>query len=457
VDYLPLYARVNNQSCLVVGGGEIAARKIALLCRANASVTIVAPDVSDATRELVDNHQLELITRQYRSDDIRGHMLVVSATDIEAVNRRVFEDCVAARVLVNSVDMPALSNVIFPALIDRSPVIVAVSTGGSSPTLARIVRSWIEARLPARLGRLAEFIAARRSLIKDRLQSIPERQVFWERIINGSVAEQIFRGDEAGARAAFDDSDNRPRNGFVALVGAGPGDPELLTLKALRLLQSADVVLYDNLVNRGILDYVRRDAQLTYVGKKWRAASTRQEQIHELMLEHARDGLNVVRLKGGDPFIFGRGGEELEALTQAGIECFAVPGITAASGTASYAGIPLTHRDASQSVRFVTGHRASNRTNLDWPELAKPDQTIVIYMGLPGLEQIFSNLMLHGASPELPAAVIEQATLPSQRVVIGTLSNLAAKVRAAEMQGPTTIVIGEVVAHRVSGIPAEDS
>jgi len=456
VDYLPLFVRVNNQSCLVVGGGEIAARKIALLCRANASVTIVAPDVSAATQELVDNHQLERITRQYRSDDIRGHMLVVSATDIEAVNRQVYEDCVAARVLVNSVDMPALSNVIFPALIDRSPVIVAVSTGGSSPTLARIVRSWIEARLPARLGRLAEFIAARRSLIKDRLQSIPERQVFWERIINGSVAEQIFRGDEAGARAAFDDSDNRARNGFVALVGAGPGDPELLTLKALRLLQSADVVLYDNLVNRGILDYVRRDAQLTYVGKKWRAASTRQEQIHELMLEHARDGLNVVRLKGGDPFIFGRGGEELEALTQAGIECFAVPGITAASGTASYAGIPLTHRDASQSVRFVTGHRASNRTNLDWPELAKPDQTIVIDMGLPGLEQIFSNLMLHGASPELPAAVIEQATLPSQRVVIGTLSNLAAKVRAAEMQGPTTIVIGEVVAHRVSGIPAED-
>jgi uroporphyrin-III C-methyltransferase/precorrin-2 dehydrogenase/sirohydrochlorin ferrochelatase len=449
VDYLPLFARVDGRSCLVIGGGDIAARKISLLCRAGAAVTVIAPKIASATRELIAEHNLEVFERGYEPADLDDRALVVSATDSEAVNRTIFEYCSDRGQLINSVDQPALSNVIFPALVDRSPVIVAVSTGGSSPTLARIVRSWIEARLPNRLGSLAEFIRARRDAVKARLGSIPERQQFWERIINGSVAEQIYRGDDTGAEQAFE-NESPSRSGFVALVGAGPGDPELLTLKALRLLQAADVVLYDNLVNRDILDYVRRDAELTYVGKKWRAASTRQEDIHQLMLEHARAGLNVVRLKGGDPFIFGRGGEELEALTAAGVECFAVPGITAASGTASYAGIPLTHRDAAQSVRFVTGHRASNRTNLDWPELAKPDQTVVIYMGLSGLEEIFANLIEHGASPSLPAAVIEQATLPIQRVVTGTLSDLAARVREAGIKGPTTIVVGEVVAHRIA-------
>ncbi len=438
----------------MVGGGEIAARKISLLCRAEADVTVVSPEVSAATARLIETHQIELISREYRIDDIQDRQLIVSATDIEAVNRQVFADASAAGLLVNSVDMPALSNVIFPALIERSPVIVAVSTGGASPTLARIVRSWIEARLPARLGVLAEFIRERRDAVKQRLKSIPERQVFWERIINGPAAEQLFRGNEDAAALHTDqllqEAVDAPNTGSVVLVGAGPGDPELLTLKALRLLQSADVVLYDNLVNRDILDYVRRDAELIYVGKKWRAASTRQEDIHQLMVAHARDGLNVVRLKGGDPFVFGRGGEELEALIAAGITCSAVPGITAASGTASYAGIPLTHRDAAQSVRFVTGHRASNRTNLDWPELAKSDQTVVIYMGLSGLDEICENLLSHGAAGDLPAAVIEKATLPSQRVVVGTLTDLAAKVRAAGLKGPTTIVIGQVVAHRVN-------
>jgi len=454
MDYLPLFASVRNRPCLVVGGGETARRKISLLCRAGADVLIVAPRLGDATRALAEAHHIEVRDRAYRTEDIAGMHLVVSATDDEEVNARVFNDCENAGVLVNSVDRPALSNVIFPALIDRSPVLVAVSTGGSSPTLARSVRGWIEARLPAGLGRLAEFIRARRDRIKAELPDVSARQAFWERVIDGDIAEAIFRGSEASADAAFDRAateaaTGRATTGTVALVGAGPGDPELLTLKALRLLQSADVILYDNLVNRRILDYARRDAELTYVGKKWRAASTRQESIHELMISHARAGRNVVRLKGGDPFIFGRGGEEMEALLEVGIGCTVVPGITAASGAASYAGIPLTHRDAAQSVRFVTGHRAENRTNLDWPELAKPDQTVVIYMGLPGLEEICARLIDHGARPDTPAALIEKATLPEQRVVTGTLSDLAAKVRSSDIGGPTTIVIGEVVAHRV--------
>ncbi|HEY5645003.1 MAG TPA: siroheme synthase CysG [Pseudomonadales bacterium] len=451
MNYLPLFVRLAGEPVLVVGGGEVAARKISLLCRAGASVRIVAPRLGTETAELVAAHRLVVEQRAYESSDVQSVRLVVSATDDEAVNARVFEDCVAAGKLINSVDRPDLSNAIFPAVVDRSPVLVAVSTGGASPTLARVVRGWLEARLPARLGALAEFVRARRDLVKSRVGGVAARQRLWQKVLTGPVAEHVYQGNLASAEAAFDSQLVGPAGdqGWVALVGAGPGDPELLTLKALRLLQAADVVLYDNLVNRQILDFARRDAELTYVGKKWRSPSTRQESIHQLMVEQAAAGRCVVRLKGGDPFIFGRGGEEVEALVAAGLQVIAVPGITAATGSASYAGIPLTYREVSQSVRFVTGHRAENRINLDWPELAKPGQTVVLYMGLSGIEEIFASLVRHGRAPSTPAALIEKATLPEQRVVIGTLADLAAKVRAAGVRGPTTIIVGEVVAHRV--------
>jgi uroporphyrin-III C-methyltransferase/precorrin-2 dehydrogenase/sirohydrochlorin ferrochelatase len=454
VDYLPLFVRLKDRSVLVVGGGEIAARKVALLCRAGAAVHIVAPELGEQTRNLLEEHGLSHAARTYRSEDIADAALVVSATDDDAVNLQVFEDCVAAGKLVNSVDRPDRSNVIFPSLVDRSPVIVAVSTGGASPTLARVVRGWLEARLPSRLGALAGFVRERREAVGKRLATVADRQRFWDRVANGPVAERVLAGDEAAAAVRFDEeletSADAETSGWVALVGAGPGDPELLTLKAMRLLQSADVVLYDNLVNRAILDYARRDAELTYVGKKWRAPSTRQESINALMVEEAQKGRAVVRLKGGDPFIFGRGGEEVEALVAAGVEVVAVPGVTAATGAASYAGIPLTYRDISQSVRFVTGHRAANRTNLDWPELAKPHQTVVLYMGLPGLDDILSALIEHGRAPDTPAALVEKATLPEQKVVVGTLSDLGEKVRAAEVAGPTMIIVGEVVSFRAT-------
>jgi len=454
VDYLPLFVRLKGEPVLVVGGGEVAARKIALLCRAGAAVRIVAPEVADETAELVAEHGLTVTVRGYETADIDPVRLVVSATDDHVVNARIYEDCVAAGKLVNSVDRPGLSNVIFPSIVDRSPVIVAVSTGGASPTLARVVRGWLEARLPARLGALAEFVRQRRDKVKARIVTIAARQQFWERVLTGPVAEHVYRGADEAAAASFDELVAKPdaSRGWVALVGAGPGDPELLTLKALRLLQSADVVLYDNLVNRQILDYARRDAELTYVGKKWREPSTRQESIHRLMVEHATAGRCVVRLKGGDPFIFGRGGEEAEVLAAAGVEVLAVPGITAATGSSSYAGIPLTYREVSQSVRFVTGHRAENRINLDWPELARAGQTVVLYMGLSGIEEIFAALIRHGRAPETPAALVEKATLPEQRVVVGTLADLAGKVRAAGVKGPTTIIVGEVVAYRSGAI-----
>ncbi len=451
MDYLPLFVRLKEQPVLVVGGGEVAARKISLLCRAGAQVRIVSPELADATQALVTEYNLSTHARAYQSTDVEGVRLVVSATDDEQVNAQVHADCIAAGVAINSVDRPSLSTVIFPSIVDRSPVLVAISTGGASPTMARIVRGWLEARLPARLGALAEFVRGRRDRVKSLVPTIAGRQELWQRVIEGPAAEAVFRGDDRAADDAFDAALTAQETGWVAIVGAGPGDPELLTLKALRLIQSADVILYDNLVNRQILDYARRDAEQIYVGKKWRAPSTRQEAINQLMREQALAGRAVVRLKGGDPFIFGRGGEEVEVLIEAGVNVVAVPGITAASGSASYAGIPLTYRDVSLSVRFVTGHRAENRINLDWPELARPGQTVVLYMGLSGIEEIFASLIEHGRSPDTPAALVEKATYPEQRVIVGTLTDLAGKVREAGIKGPTTIIVGEVVAHRMGG------
>jgi uroporphyrin-III C-methyltransferase / precorrin-2 dehydrogenase / sirohydrochlorin ferrochelatase len=452
MDYLPLFLDMRGKPCLLVGGGEIARRKLELLVRAGAMVEIVAPRLSEGTRRLADAHGVVIAERPFAPRDVAQRYLVVAATDDADVNRQVFEAGTAAHTLVNSVDQPALSSAIFPALIDRSPVLVAVSTGGSSPTLARLVRSWIEARLPPRLGALAEFVGSRRPRVQERLADVPARQRLWQKAISGPMAEAVYRGDQPAAERAFDEllaAADRPRGvGMVALVGAGPGDPELLTLKGLRLLQEADVVLYDNLVNRAVLDYARRDAERIYVGKRRKFHGIRQEGINDLLVTHARAGHHVVRLKGGDPFIFGRGGEEIEALAAAGIDCIVVPGITAGLGAASYAGIPLTHRTVSQSVRFVTGHRQDDRINLDWPELARPDQTLVIYMGLPGLEEILQKLIGHGMPPQTPAALVEKATLPEQRIIVGTAADLAERVRAAAVTGPTTAIIGNVVSYR---------
>jgi uroporphyrin-III C-methyltransferase/precorrin-2 dehydrogenase/sirohydrochlorin ferrochelatase len=454
MDYLPLYLDLKQRPCLVVGGGEIARRKIELLLRAGASIFIVALEIAPRTQELAAAHDLTVVRRAFRPGDVEGNYLVIAATNDREVNKTVYEMCVARHILINSVDQPDISNAIFPSIIDRSPVLVAVSTGGSSPTLARVVRGWIEARLPPRLGALAEFLGERRSRVQGQLAEVRERQTFWERIINGPAAEKLLLGDERAAADAFESELNlgpgHARVGSVALVGAGPGDPELLTLKGLRLLQTADVVLYDNLANDQLLEYARRDAEKVYVGKRRKFPGIRQEGINALLLEHAKAGKSVVRLKGGDPFIFGRGGEEIETLAEQGIDCMVVPGITAAVGSASYAGIPLTHRDVSQSVRFVTGHRVYDHVNLDWPELAKPGQTLVIYMGLTWLEEILQKLVNNGMPPTTPAALVEKATLPDQRVITGTIVDLAKRVRTDNVVGPTTIIIGEVVGYRVS-------
>ncbi|MGA1370764.1 MAG: siroheme synthase CysG [Pseudomonadales bacterium] len=457
MDYLPLNIDLRGRRCLIVGGGEIAARKLELLLAADASVTVVAPDLNARVRALARDHDLALVQRAFEPGDLEDQLLVVAATDSAEVNRRVFELANARNQLVNSVDQPTLSNCIFPAIIDRSPVIVSVSTGGSSPTLARTVRGWIEARLPPGLGALAAFIGARRSSVKAAVAGVAERQVLWGRFLAGVGPDLVYQGDEAGADRELDTLTKAMVRGFdkpgssrgaVYLLGAGPGDPELLTLKAHRLLQQADVVLYDNLVDRRIVDLARRDAERIYVGKRRTDHGIGQKGIHERLILEARAGRQVVRLKGGDPYIFARGGEELEAVVAEGIPCIVVPGITAALGAASYAGIPLTHRELSQSVRFVTGHRVEDRINLDWPELAKPGQTLVIYMGRGGLGEILQQLVDHGMPESMPAALVANATLTTQRVIQGTLLTLAERVSAAELSGPTITIVGEVVSLR---------
>jgi len=452
MDYLPLFVAMSGRRCLVVGGAEVARRKIELLHEVGATVTVVAPHITGEVRAAVTRHGGTLLTRAFETNDVEGSVLVIAATSDRVVNAAVHAAAVAAGVLVNTVDDPALCTAIFPSIVDRDPVIVAISTGGRSPTLASVVRGWIEMRLPPRLGALAEFARRFRDRVKQRLTTVEARRGFWRGIVDGPVAEAVFAGRMAEAEQRLLERLEvaAPGPGLVSLVGAGPGDPDLLTLKALRCLQQADVILYDNLVSDGVLALARRDSRKVYVGKRAGLPTMRQAAINRLLLEEARKGLRVVRLKGGDPFIFGRGGEEIETLAVEGVPHEVVPGITAALGCAAYAGIPLTHRDVAQSVRFVTGHRRDDVVNLDWPELAKPGQTLVVYMGLLGIEEICRKLTAHGRDPGTPVALISRGTLPDQQVIVTTLAGLPDALAVQEIHGPTTTLIGEVVALRQS-------
>ena len=439
MDYLPLFHKLTDVRCVVVGGGVVAARKVKLLQAASASIVVIAPALCEALTEQRDAGVLEHVNRTFQVEDLADASLVIAATNDEDVNRLVSEQAQARRIPVNVVDNAALSTVIFPSIVDRNPLLIAISSSGRAPTLARQLRGRLEAMLPRDIGAFAAYLGRKR--LELRAQGRRLSRSTWERLsaMTHPQAEAAFEtlADEAP-----------PTTGWVGIVGAGPGDPELITLKALQLLQRADVVLYDNLVNRSILDYARRDAEQIYVGKKRAFTGTRQEDIHERMLSIARSGRNVVRLKGGDPFIFGRGGEEIASLVEEGVQCIVVPGITAALGAASYAGIPLTFRNLSQSVRFVTGHRARGSIDIDWTDFAKPAQTLVFYMGLFNLPEISALLIEHGMAADTPAALVENATLPSQRVITGTIGDLPMRAREAQVEGPSTVIVGEVVGVR---------
>ncbi|MAF94741.1 MAG: uroporphyrinogen-III C-methyltransferase [Rhodospirillaceae bacterium] len=437
MNHLPLFLEIKDRPVLVVGGGEAAARRVETALKAGARVTVVATEAGPALKETAKRDGVDLEEREFRAADVEGRVLVFVATGDDDLNRRVSSLARDAGIPVNVADRLSLCTFIMPAVIDRSPVLVAVSSGGEAPILSRVLRARLETFVPAGIG----------------------RRRFWEDFIDGPIAEYILAGQEDAARnlldetldkAAEEQKAGQPSNpeGEVYLVGSGPGDPDLLTFRALRLMQRADVVLHDRLVPDGILDLVRRDAERIFVGKKPGDHTLRQEEISRLMIDLARRGKRVLRLKSGDPFVFGRGGEEIEALSSEGIPFQVVPGITAANGCASYAGIPLTHRDHAQSCMFVTGHMKDGRLDLNWRAMAQPSQTLVVYMGLRSLPEFTKRLIAHGADPATPAAIVDNGTRDQQQVITGALDGLAALAADAALAGPATIIIGDVVTLR---------
>ncbi|WP_043311325.1 siroheme synthase CysG [Pseudomonas sp. ML96] len=449
MDFLPLFHKLQGRTVLVVGGGEVALRKARLLSDAGGRLRVVAPEVRGELRELAGEEGVFL--RGYASADLQGVVLVIAATDDEPLNARISAEAQALGIPVNVVDAPALCSVIFPAIVDRSPLIVAVTSGGDAPVLARLIRAKIETWIPATYGQLASLAKKFRDRVKQLFPDVQQRRVFWEDVFQGQIAESVFAGKLAEADRLLEEkvAGAAPRAlGEVYLVGAGPGDPDLLTFRALRLMQQADVVLYDRLVAPAIIELCRRDAERVYVGKRRSEHAVPQDEINQLLVDLAKQGKRVLRLKGGDPFIFGRGGEEIEQLAAEGIQFQVVPGITAASGCAAYAGIPLTHRDHAQSVRFVTGHLKDGSTDLPWTDLVAPGQTLVFYMGLVGLPSICQELIAHGRSADTPAALVQQGTTQNQRVFTGTLANLPQLVAEHEVHAPTLVIVGEVVTLR---------
>ncbi|HHQ4570826.1 TPA: siroheme synthase CysG [Aeromonas veronii] len=446
MDYLPIFCRLDNKPVLLVGGGEVAERKARLLLDAGAHLTVVAPELDPELAELAANGSIEWLASEFASEQLAGKWLVVAATDRREVNALVYQSANQARIFANVVDDPKRSSFIMPSIIDRSPLMVAISSGGKAPVLARLLREKLEALLPQHLGAVATFAGSLRERVKARFASMGERRRFWERLLGADrLGQALARGDSASAHQLADNlfADESQSAGEVVLVGAGPGDPGLLTLHALRQMQQADVVVYDRLVSDEVMALVRRDAKRIFVGKQAGNHCVPQEGINQLLLEEAQKGQRVVRLKGGDPFIFGRGGEELETLVGSGIGFQVVPGITAASGCAAYAGIPLTHRDHAQSVRFVTAHGKGGARDLDWPLLAKDKQTLVFYMGLSSCATIREQLLAHGKAGNTPVALIERGTQPCQRVIRGTLDQLPAL--AVGVESPALIMVGSVV------------
>lgn len=455
MDHLPIFLNLKGRRALVLGGGLAAARKTELLLRAGCGVTVIAPELSEDFARLDGQEEIDHRLGPVVSEDLAGCTIAYGAAEDAAANEHLHALASEAGVPVNVVDRPDLCDFIMPAIVDRAPVLAAVSSGGAAPLLTRHLKARLESAIPAAYGRLARFAGAQRDRVYKTIPDARKRLRFWEDFLTGPVAEYLFSGQDKAAETLLDEmlteaaeGADRPPVGEVYLVGAGPGDPDLLTFRALRLMQQTDVVLYDRLVGEGILNLVRRDATRIYVGKMKEDHTLPQEDISKLLVRLAKEGKRVLRLKAGDPFMFGRGGEEIEELAREGIAFQVIPGITAASGCASYAGIPLTHRDHAQACVFVTGHGKDGKLGLNWQTLIQPNQTVVVYMGLSSLSEIAAAFIEHGADPATPAAVIEKGTREGQRVIAGDLQNLPGKVAEAGLQSPALIIIGGVVTLR---------
>jgi uroporphyrin-III C-methyltransferase / precorrin-2 dehydrogenase / sirohydrochlorin ferrochelatase len=446
---LPIFFNISNRLCVVIGGGDVAMRKVTMLLKADAAITLYSPEICHELQDLADAKKIKYIKANFEKDQLQGACLVIAATDDEATNIAVSEVAKAQNIPVNVVDAPDLCTFTMGSIIDRSPVVIAVSSEGNAPVLARYIRTKIETMLPASYGRIAAIAGEFREQVKAKFSTTQARRIFWENVLQGPMVERVLAGQEQAARELLqdilNDADTTANKGEVYLVGGGPGDPDLLTFRALRLMQQCDVCVYDKLVSPEVMELVRRDAELIFVGKSRDQHTMPQEEINELLATLALQGKRVLRLKGGDPFIFGRGGEEIETLMERGVPFQVVPGITAANGVSSYAGIPLTHRDYAQACLFITGHHKDGSIDMDWVAMTRPNQTVVIYMGLVGLKEICEKLIAHGVSASMPAAVVQQGTTQKQKVVSATLADLAEKVNAAQMKPPCLTIVGEVV------------
>ena len=454
MEFLPLFLNLREQDCIIVGGGVVALRKAILLIRAKANLILVSPQFVSQLQDFSKEGKCKLVQEEFTAEQLEGARIVIAATDNEKVNIRVANSANKKQIPVNVVDQPKLCSFIMPSIVDRSPVIVAISSSGRSPILTRKIKELNESLISNREGQLAELLGTYRGKVREKFPGFTERLKFWESLLESELSELVYSGNENVASKLIEDRLRQPDQaeacGEVYLVGAGPGDPDLLTLRALRLMHKADVVLYDRLVSKEIMSKLRPDAEKIHVGKASANHPVKQETINEMLVRLARSGNRVLRLKGGDPFIFGRGGEEIESLAKANVPFQIVPGITAASGCASYAGIPLTHRDHAQSVRFLTGHLKNNTLNLDWANLVQKHETLVFYMGLLGIKTICEQLIAYGMDSEMPIAVVQQGTTKTQRVVTADLKTMPAVAGNEKLKAPTIIIIGRVVGLRDS-------
>jgi len=452
MDYFPIFAKLRNRPCLVVGGGAVASRKVRQLLKSGARITVNAPVLNDDLRRLASDGCISIQSRPFDPLLIEQNLLVFAATSDPEINHEVAETARSKNRLCNVVDDGEASGFIMPSVIDRSPIMVAVSSGGHSPALARIVRQQIDEWLPSRIGMLARWAGKWRNTVNRQIRTHDGRLRFWQRILDGRAAQRVLAGDVTAADSEIAGELKRPdkqsNTGEAWIVGAGPGDPDLITRRGLQLLQRADVVLHDRLIAPELLELARRDAEFICVGKQADGPSARQEDINQKLIELVQSGKRVCRLKGGDPFIFGRGGEEISALAEVGLPFRVVPGISAANGCAAAAGIPLTHRDLSSAVTMVTGHRAdqllNGGTDAEWSRLAASRHTLVFYMGFRNLEQICQKLIRHGLAATTPAAMVQNGTTRHQLVASGTLGNLVD--RTTGMSSPAILIVGEVVA-----------
>lgn len=438
--YFPIFVDLQDRRVVVVGGGEEATRKIRLLLKTGATIQVIAPELHP---ELTVNARIVWLSKQFDPALLDGAALVYSAD--KDLNQTVSAAAQARGIPVNAVDEAHISTFIVPSIVDRDPVVVAIGTEGTAPVLAQGIRAKVDAMLPHSLGQLASRAQSLREKVASLVPAGNRRRAFWQSFFFGAPRAALDGGDEVAFELALHDaihSEAKPAEGRVSLVGAGPGDPELLTLKAHRKLQEADVIVYDRLVSPGILELARRDAVRIPVGKTPFEASPKQSEINDILLAEARKGLHVVRLKGGDPYIFGRGGEEQSALEAAGIPVDVVPGITAALGCAASAKLPLTQRGQNRAITLLTASSESGLAGHDWKALAQPGQVFAIYMGLHAAGDVAAQLLAEGIAPSTPVTIVENGTLPSERVIETTIGHVWDAIHTRGVTGPAIIYVG---------------